>query len=308
MQTTKLSDKVSVRTFPKPPAGFDPLTSDPRLLSQYGYPKKPSDPTMAARWEEMMRRGPKFVDPEFAPKPRKQRRLPKKMLDHGVENTDIWSGAVVHAPAGDSFMWVEGTYTIPDAYPPGGAQDGVWYSASTWVGIDGLDGSGDVLQAGCDSDVQKSGSSDSRQLNPWWEWYPAGSFWITTLKVVPGDTVNTLICVTSGSTTQATVYLYNLTSNIGVHFLADATAPTTLVGNVAEWVVERLSINTDSPELAQYGEVFFSEMNAGTVKGKLLQGGTGNTINMVDTSNNVLSEGIILTPTAVEVKYVGPLS
>lgn len=308
MQTMKLSDKVTVRMFPKPPAGFDPLTGDPRLLTQFGYPKKPSDPKLAARWESMMKRGLKFVDPVFEPKAGKQRRLPKKVLDHGVENTDIWSGAVVHAPVGDSFLWVEGTYTIPDAYPPGGASDGTWYSASTWVGIDGLDGSGDVLQAGCDSDVQQSGSNLSRQLNPWWEWFPAGSYWIKSLKVVPGDTVNTLICVTAGSTTEATVYLYNLTSNIGVHFVADATGSTTLMGNVAEWVVERLSINTNDPELAQYGEVYFSEMNAGTVKGQFLQGGTGNTINMVDASNNVLSEGIILTSTTVEVRYVGPLS
>ena len=112
--------------------------------------------------------------------------------EHGTEVTDIWSGAVVHAPAGDSFKWIEGEWTVPNAFPPSGAADGIWYSASTWIGIDGIDGSGDVLQAGCDSDVMTSGGTIQRQLNPWWEWYPAGSFWISNLPVAQGDTMDGL--------------------------------------------------------------------------------------------------------------------
>lgn len=308
MPTIKLSPEITVRTFPKAPKNFDPLKSDPQLLARYGYPSRPTDPRLAARWESVMRRGIRFIQPQFRAMPYKRRRLPQKRKEHGVENTDIWSGAVVHAPAGDSFRWVEGTWTVPNAYPPGGAQGGVWYSASTWVGIDGIDGSGDVLQAGCDSDVMTSGGNISRQLNPWWEWFPAGSYWISNLKISQGDTVNCLICVTQGSNTEATIFLYNLTSNIAAHFIATAPGGTTLTGNTAEWIVERLEIDTNTPELAQYGEVFFSEMNAGTASHALLQGGTGNTINMTDTNGNVISEGIIENATVVEVKYTGALS
>jgi hypothetical protein len=255
-----------------------------------------------------MSRGVRFIEPQFRAMPYKRRRLPQATAaKHGVENTDIWSGAVVHAPAGDSFRWVEGTWTVPNAYPPGNAQDFVWYSASTWVGIDGIDGSGDVLQAGCDSDVMRFFGLTSRQLNPWWEWFPAGSFWISNFTISQGDTVNCLICVTAGLKTEATIYLYNLTSNIAAHFMATAPKGTSLVGNSAEWIVERLEIDTNTPELAQYGEVYFSEANAGTANAKLLQGGTGNTINMVD-SGNVISEGIIQNASVVEVKYTGPLS
>ncbi|RDI97314.1 hypothetical protein DVT68_16240 [Dyella solisilvae] len=308
MATIKLSENLQVRTFPKPPKGFDPLKSDEKELARLGLPKRPSDPRLAARWENVMTRGTRFITPQFRAMPYKQRRLPQlERGKHDVESTDIWSGAVVHAPAGDSFQWVEGTWTVPNAYPPANAQDGVWYSASTWVGIDGIDGSGDVLQAGCDSDVMTSGGNISRQLNPWWEWYPAGSYWISNLPISPGDTVNCLICVSAGSTTEATIFLYNVTSNVAAHFLATAPAGTELVGNSAEWVVERLEIDTNTPELAQYGEVFFSEANAETKKKQLFTGGSGSTINMTD-NGSVISEGIIVSSTVVEVKYTGPLS
>lgn len=308
MATIKLSNYITVRTFPKPPEGFDPLKSEDRLLARYGFPSRPSDPRLAARWESVMSRGIRFIEPEFRAMPYKRRRLPQTARgEHGVETSDIWSGAVVHAPAGDTFRWVEGTWTVPNAYPPGNAQDNVWYSASTWVGINGIDGSGDVLQAGCDSDVMKSGNNISRQLNPWWEWFPAGSFWISNLPISQGDTVNCLICVTQGSNTEATIFLYNVTSNQGANFIATAPNGTSLVGNTAEWIVERLEIDTNTPELAQYGEVYFSETNAGTAKQALLQGGTGNTINMLD-NGAVISQGNIENSTVVEVKYTGPLS
>jgi len=308
MPKIKLSNDISIRTFPQPPADFDPLKSDDRTLALYGFPSRPTDPKLAARWESVLRRGVRFIEPQFRAMPYKRRRLPQvKRSEHGVETTDIWSGAVVHAPTGTSFRWVEGTWTVPNAYPPGGEQDGVWYSASTWVGIDGIDGSGDVLQAGCDSDVMKSGSNISRQLNPWWEWFPAGSFWISNLKISQGDTVNCLICVTAGSNTEATIFLYNLTSALGAHFIATAPSGTTLLGNTAEWVVERLEIDTNTPELAQYGEVYFSEMNAGLSNGDLVQGGTGNTINMLN-NGSVISQGTIENSTVIQVEYTGPLS
>ena len=308
MPTIKLTEDLAVRTFPKAPEGFDPIKADKKTLARYGFPSRPSDPKLAARWESVMRRGVRFIEPQFRAMPYKRRRLPQLTKGaHGVENTGIWSGAVVHAPAGDSFRWVEGTFTVPNAFPPGGAQDFVWYSASTWVGIDGIDGSGDVLQAGCDSDVMRSFFGVSRQLNPWWEWFPAGSFWISNFPIAQGDTVNVLICVTAGSQTEATIFLYNLTSNIAANFMATAPKGSSLVGNSAEWIVERLEIDTSTPQLAQYGEVYFSEANAGTANGKLLQGGTGNTINMVD-GGKVISEGIIQNASVVEVKYTGPLS
>lgn len=317
MPVLELTSGVKVRTFSEPPQGFDPINATPRELIAHGYPRRPEDPAMLKRWEEVLSRRIQFIQPTFRTMDYKRRRLPKMTRSagvedgkgHGVETADIWSGAVVHAPRGDSFTWIEGTWTVPNAFAPVHASNGVWYSASTWIGIDGIDGSGDVLQAGCDSDVMQFnwflGTYVQRQLNPWWEWFPAGSYWISNFAIAQGDTVNCLICVTAGSTTEATIWFYNLTSGIAAHFTATAPSGTALVGNSAEWVVERLSIDTNAPELARYGEMYFDECHAGTANRNLVNPGSGNTINMVD-GGSVISSGSIENDTLVQVKYTGP--
>jgi hypothetical protein len=46
-----------------------------------------------------------------------------------------------------------------------------------------------------------------------------------------------LICV--NSTTSATVYFTNQSTNVGTSFTITAPSGTTLAGNCAEWIVER---------------------------------------------------------------------
>jgi hypothetical protein len=204
--------------------------------------------------------------------------------------------------------FVEGTWTMPgEVFAL--AADGVWYSASTWIGMDGDDGSTDVLQAGCDVDVMTTtdGENLTPQYKPWWEWRPAGSFWITNMYVAAWDELTCLICMHQGSTNQATIFLGNLTRKEGLWFQATAPAGVSLLGNCAEWIVEALAINTQTPELAKYGIVNFSDCNAGTVAGRSVNLSTGNTINMVDEpTNKVISQATIFNPTAVTVAYVYP--
>lgn len=308
MSVSELPGGVTVRTFSTPPDSFDPVKADDQALLAYGYPSRPADPELLHRWERVLSGGIRLIQPTFRSMPYRRRRLPKATAGaaHNTENTGIWSGAVVYAPDGDGFKWIEGEWTVPNAYPPPGATDGVWYSASTWIGIDGIGGSGDVLQAGCDSDVMTSGGAIQRQLSPWWEWYPAGSFWISNLPVAQGDTLDGLICVDAGSTTSATIFLLNVTSGVGANFRATAPRDVSLAGNCAEWVVERLEIDTGTPELARYGDVYFAAANAGTVANTLLNAGSGNVINMVDDSGNTISTGLIETPTLVQARYTGP--
>jgi Peptidase A4 family len=306
MSVIELPGGVTVRTFSPPPEGFDPVKADDRALLAHGYPGRPEDPALLERWEHVLRRPIRWIQPTFRSMPHKRRRLPRAVAGtaHGTETSDIWSGAVVHARSGDSFNWIEAEWTVPNAYPPHGAVPGVWYSASTWIGIDGIDGSGDVLQIGCDSDVMTFLFGTQRQLNPWWEWYPAGSFWISNLPVAQGDTMDGLICVKPGSVTAATMYLLNVTSGVGASFQATAPPGTTLAGNSAEWVVERLEIDTNTPELARYGDVYFDSAYAGTVAGAQLDASAGNVINMID-SGNTISTGRIEAPALVQVRYTG---
>lgn len=305
MSVIELPGGVTVRVFSPAPDGFDPVKADDRALLAHGYPSRPEDPVLLERWERVLSRPTQWIQPVFRSMPYKRRRLPQVAAGavHGTETTDIWSGAVVHAPRGDRFSWIEAEWTVPNAFPPHNATPGVWYSASTWIGIDGIDGSGDVLQAGCDSDVMTIIGITARQLNPWWEWYPAGSFWISNLPVAQGDTMDGLICVHQGSVTAATIYLLNVTSGVGASFQATAPSGTSLVGNTAEWVVERLEIDTNTPELARYGDVYFDSAFAGTVAGALLDAGDGNVIDMVDSSGNTISTGQIEAPALVQVRY-----
>lgn len=107
-----------------------------------------------------------------------------------------------------------------------------------------------------------------------------------------------------GSTNSATIYLLNITSRVGASFQATAPSGTTLAGNSAEWVVERLEIDTNTPELARYGDVYFAAAYAGTVAGTQMDASAGNVIDMVD-SGNTISAGQIEAPALVQVRYTG---
>jgi len=311
MNTRELPGGVTVHTFSPPPDGFDPVKAEEKELLAYGYPSRPQDPALAERWERVLSRPVRLIQPAFRSMPYKRRVLPKVTAGtiHDGQFSSNWSGAVVYAPGGDTFKWIEGEWTVPNAFPPPDAVDGAWYSASTWIGIDGA-GSGDVLQAGCDSDVLTSGGVIQRQLSPWWEWFPAQSYWITNLPVAQGDTMDCLICVDPESTTAASIFMLNVTSGVGASFRATAPDGVSLTGNSAEWVVEKLSFDQDAPvELARYGDMYFSAANAGTVAGTAMNAGAGNILTMTDTgdeSGNPSSTGLIETPTLVQVHYTGP--
>ena len=203
-------------------------------------------------------------------------------------------------------QWIESEWTVPNAFPPAGASPFVWYSASTWIGIDG-DGSPDVLQAGCDSDVMNYILGTMRQLNPWWEWYPEGTYWISNFPASQGDTMSCVICVDEGSNTAARIYLMNDTNGAHASFAVTAPKKTTLEGNCAEWILESLEIDTSVPELASYGAMYFDACISGTTDGTYLNAGNANTINMLSSNGNVISEGVIENETLVRCTYEGPL-
>jgi hypothetical protein len=311
MDVQKLSKGGTIRFFSRPPEGFRPLDAEDRELRAYGFPRRPTEnPDQLKRWERAYDRKLQFIRPTFRRMDYKRRRIPGKAghkIDHGVEISNIWSGAVVYAPPGATMRWVEGEWTVPNAFPPGGGNPilSTWYSASTWIGIDG-DGSPDVLQAGCDSDVLNPVFGITvRQLNPWWEWYPEDSYWISNFPVSQGDTMSCLICADTSSATAAEIFMMNDTNGAHASFAVTAPTGTSLVGNCAEWIVEALEIDTSVPELASYGSAYFDACFAGTSNGAELQAGDGNTINMLDANGNLISRGSIENPHLIRCLYEG---
>lgn len=311
MDVIKLPKGSTIRLFDAPPRGFKPTEAEERELAVYGIAPRPMwDEKLMKRWQAKYQKRLNFMRPTFRRMDYKRHRLPGRegsKVVHGVETSTIWSGAVVHAPRGKQMKWIESEWTVPNAFPPPGAPSGVWYSASTWIGIDG-DGSPDVLQAGCDSDVMNFFFFGTmRQLNPWWEWFPEDTHWISNFPVSQGDTMSCLICVDEGSNTSARIYMMNDTNGAHASFAVTAPSGTTLEGNCAEWIVESLEIDTSVPELASYGAMYFDACNSGTTDNTFLNAANANTMNMLDSSGNVISQGVVENQTLVRCSYEGPL-
>jgi Peptidase A4 family len=304
--------KYKIRTFEAPPRGFDPFTATPAEHLKYGIPRRP-DPVKEARatllWTRAMHkyRNLKFahITPEFKELPKhvhgtnKRKNAATKGLVH--DSSFNWSGTVLFTdPSQDPFVWMFGEWTVPNAYSPNPA-DGNTYYSSAWLGIDG-DGSNDVLQAGTETDVTGNGPATSYA---WWEWFPADSMGISNVPFAPGDAAALIICSTGPTT--AFFGFGNMTSKIFTSFAVTAPDKTTLVGNCAEAIVERPTVNGVLAELPRYGENFFDAALAVTHSGNVFDLGTGTPISMLaDDGVTVISTPEIVDSDAICMHYTGP--
>jgi len=188
----------------------------------------------------------------------------------------VWSGCVAFRETqAASINSVEAVWVVPNCYPPKDAVDGQWYTCSSWIGIDGdanaKDGSIDILQVGVDSDVMQYAGVVTRWVSAWWEWLPGVSQWIPVFPISPGDTLDVVVAMKKGSKTEATIYLHNRTSGAATSFPVTAPAGTELIGNCAEWIVEKTNLpGTASREFASYGAVCFEQAKAYTDKEDIL--------------------------------------
>jgi hypothetical protein len=289
--TTKLADGMCVSDFKAPPTGFNPLEASARELILYGYPARPQNKRQLAMWEKAVAQDVRFVDPVFRLRTRSANKTGRK---HPPESSATWSGMVKHAPAGNAFSWVSGTWAVPAAHPPVGAEPYGTYVASSWVGIDGEVGTREVLQTGVDSSVLGDGTATT--YSAWWEWAPVPSYYIDSLHLSPGDEVTGLICVTNP--TEAIVFFVVHGLNMATHFRATAPPGMNLVGSSAEWIVERV---VDG--LPRYDPVIFTGATAGG-RGNTLDANSGDVISMV-VGGATISVGEHVGPDTVRVRYTG---
>jgi hypothetical protein len=315
-----LSNGITVTTY-SPRPEFDPLTADNADLEKNGFPPRPADPVHLARWNKVMGSlkvklnyiTPTFeYNPDIVHGPRV-----KGTLTDGTEVSTNWSGAVVTPPAGYSFYWVNGDWVIPAVTAPA---SGEYYCAS-WIGIDGdgdVEGNGadEVCRVGIESQVSGSGQPG---YYAWWEWYPGGSVKIPSFPVAPGDMVTLLLCTAGKGSTTAGAYFVNRTTGAATSF--SFTAPqggvldgTVLFGGCAEWIVGTPQFNGQQSELADYGQVFFSDCFAlaGNQAGATttVYSDSGDNINLYTNLSNASTEvsaATLYPPNVVECEYVGTL-
>ena len=306
MKHIALEGGIEVGTFRRPPPGIDPFTASEADLRMYGLPPVPADPHHRARYRQVfnhLKHKLTFVEPTFQVNHDRFHGPRKGSVSEGTQRSSNWSGAVVRLPQGQSFRWIEGDFIVPNVDAP---SDGQFYSG-VWIGIDGDPGI-QVFQAGVECDVLRSGSSVQPHFYAWWEWFPNAEVAIKNFPISPGDMITMVLCSTQGAgSTEGTVFFANRTSGVGTSVALTAPPSITLLGRSAEWIVEAPTIGTMQSRLADYGEVFFSVCEAVTATGTLINGGTGDNVNMFDGTGNMVSLGQLITPTVVRCQYTGAI-
>ena len=270
---------IRVRSFPRPPDGFDPLAASDRELLVHGFPGRPHDSqagVLGERWREVVSRSKDHIQAEFVSAPKVSDGVsaaaPPNVLKSG------WAGSTAQAPAvshdewgvvtaRDPVTWVSGQWTVPDVR----AVSDRTAACATWVGIDGarqID-STDILQVGTTQAV----ISGQQQTYAWWEWYPNPPHRITNFPVFPGDVVFCLIC--APESTGAQVYLTNVTTGKFVSFAITAEGGGwSLAGDTVEWILENPLMGQNSfADLPRFGAVYFDECVAGTRGNRLIFAG-----------------------------------
>jgi hypothetical protein len=222
------------------------------------------EPAAYASWKRAMAASKERISPRL-----EQTRVshgPARQVADSTGTSTNWSGVVDFGGATayeqtTSFHFVNADYVVPVATQPYGVCTGGWVYSSTWVGIDGWN-SPDVLQAGTSSNAYCGTSGTSTEYFAWYEWFPNYAVRINNFPIAPGDDL--YIEVWNTTATQGYAYITNYSTNKSVTLGFTAPAGTKLVGNSAEWVIERPGINGSTSNLANYVSDYFSNCLAST--------------------------------------------
>jgi len=300
MTEIKLTDDIVV-TYKSPNPGFDPTDADNEALEANGFPPRHDDPVLRKQQDEAFYkkyREFKYIVPSFKVNPHKY--PGPRIIDEATGTSKNWSGAEVFPASGQSIAIITGTWTVPTV--SAGIGNATTYYCSSWVGIDGDDGSSDVCQAGVDTNYDTD--TDTQTTHAWVEWDPLASVQIPNFPVKAGDIVSVTITTTGAGATSANVYFVNWTALI--HTSIPITAPngTTLAGNCAECIVERPTIDGALSLLANYGSVEFTACVSTQTNGTAVTLSDAIALPMSEDGQTV-STCTILNPASAECTYVG---
>jgi hypothetical protein len=300
-----------------PSRDFDPLTASDADLAYNGFPPRPNqttEPKAYATWAKAMKASKTRIIPTLEQTnvfhgPAK---LAKNANPTAVESTAAssekesntsysynWSGYADFSGASSygssSFYFIVNDFVVPVAQQAFGACTGGWDWGSAWNGIDGW-GSSDVLQAGIEFDAYCSGGYRTSYYSPWYEWYPYGEVRISNLGIAPGDDM--FVEVWHTSSTQGYAYLLNYSTDTAVEVSFTAYPGYPLVGNSAEWVVERPSVGGSLTNLTNYIMDPFWDAYAYTESDAFYDIASAYPIDMLNNSSQVISYPEYIAPEA----------
>jgi hypothetical protein len=297
-----------VKTFIAPMEDFNPLTASDEELAMFGFPPRPdaeAAPEAYGSWRRAVLAAKERVIPQLEttnivhhPNLRTSGKT-----EAGTDTSLNWSGVVDLGGASaynhsTSFRSIFATWVVPVGRQAFGACTGGTDWSFSWVGIDGHN-SKDVLQAGTESDATCNILQHESSYYAWFEWWPNSATRLTNLPVSAGNDM--FVEIWNTSATEGFAYIENLTTNQYVTLGLIPPSGTSLIGNSAEWIVERPLEQGALATLTNYVSDYFSDCYAATFGGKVYTPGTASAIQvtMVDNSLKPISFPFLLGPTAI---------
>jgi hypothetical protein len=176
---------------------------------------------------------------------------PARILEQhadGSAGSTNWSGYVV---TGSTFTDVKGSWVQPII--KSGAHSTI-AAAGFWIGFDGW-GNDTVEQTGTAAQCYEGKTT----YYAWYEFYPAGSVIISSLKITPGDTISAQVRFRAGE------FILTITDETtGKTFSKRGTA-TGAERSTVEWIAEApcCTSNGDILPLPDFGAALFGKDNTG---------------------------------------------
>jgi Peptidase A4 family len=241
-------------------------------------------------------------------------KLPTKTSNTSwLENS--WAGAGQNTK---TYTGVVGNWTIPTVsqpIEPQGAEGG-WHSSS-WIGIDGMFTSSDVLQAGIDQRVDANGNAS---YFPWYEWYIQDDnkhdlphyiyeTSIPNFPVKPGDQI-VCFCYYQGHT-AGNIMMANNTNNSYIHItLAPPAAPgqpspATFNGSSVEWIMEVPDGGENNSSLPKFTPVKFADCVACVSDGSTIKPSDCDTLNVINPQTNQVLTSVTTDENSVTINFIG---
>lgn len=219
----------------QPPANIDVSTLSDIQLASYGFPKRPQDATVLARWQILVRHA----------KHRSCTSKPGVIRNVSQESSQNWSGNVA---INGGYQEVVAYYDVPCvSSSPRNA------FSSHWVGLggDGNDGGGNLVQTGTESDTLSNGAP---YYAAWYEDYPHDSVENRVFNVSCNDEMYAQADSNFTVRNRAYMYIEDITTNT---YFASSTETSLSNGSTAEWVAERPTVNGSYAVLANFHSVTF---------------------------------------------------